>query len=197
MWTVQVYIQDPDNAASRFFIAEAPGLVKPTEPGYHDYSYDGGVDLNAEPPPDGTYELVGEARDAAGNRVRVVRQLTIEEGGKPRADVSAARSTGWTRMGASRCARWATSSASPPSSKTKAPCRSAPAAPGPARNIALARTTTRSGRCAGRAKLAAAGWRWRFGINFDTTGVDFPYRWAVGRQEDLEKRIIDGASSGI
>ena len=33
---------------------------------------------------------------------------------------------------------------------------------------------------------------WRFGINFDTTGIDFPYRWAVGRQEDLEKRIVDG-----
>ena len=33
---------------------------------------------------------------------------------------------------------------------------------------------------------------WRFGINFDTTGIDFPFRWAVGRQEDLEKRIIDG-----
>ncbi len=33
---------------------------------------------------------------------------------------------------------------------------------------------------------------WRFGINFDTTGVDFPFRWAVGRQEDLELRVIDG-----
>jgi hypothetical protein len=33
---------------------------------------------------------------------------------------------------------------------------------------------------------------WRFGVNFDTTGVDFPFRWAVGRKEDLEERIIDG-----
>jgi hypothetical protein len=33
---------------------------------------------------------------------------------------------------------------------------------------------------------------WRFGVNFDTTGVDFPFRWAVGRQEDLERRVIDG-----
>ena len=33
---------------------------------------------------------------------------------------------------------------------------------------------------------------WRFGINFDTTGVDFPFRWAVGRQEDLERRVLDG-----
>src|SRR5690606_21482102 len=33
---------------------------------------------------------------------------------------------------------------------------------------------------------------WRFGVNFDTTGVDFPFRWAVGRPEDLERRVIDG-----
>jgi hypothetical protein len=33
---------------------------------------------------------------------------------------------------------------------------------------------------------------WRFGINFESTGVDFPFRWAVGRQEDLERRVIDG-----
>ena len=33
---------------------------------------------------------------------------------------------------------------------------------------------------------------WRFGVNFDTTGVDFPFRWAIGRKEDLEERIIDG-----
>ena len=33
---------------------------------------------------------------------------------------------------------------------------------------------------------------WRFGINFDTTGVDFPFRWAVGRPQDLEMRLIDG-----
>ena len=46
------------------------------------------MDLNAEPPPDGTYNIVGEARDLAGNAVRVERQLTIEEGGKPRADVA-------------------------------------------------------------------------------------------------------------
>jgi hypothetical protein len=33
---------------------------------------------------------------------------------------------------------------------------------------------------------------WRFGVNFDSTGVDFPFRWAIGRPEDLEKRVVDG-----
>jgi hypothetical protein len=33
---------------------------------------------------------------------------------------------------------------------------------------------------------------WRFGINFDTSETDFPYRWAVGNPEELRKEIIDG-----
>ncbi len=33
---------------------------------------------------------------------------------------------------------------------------------------------------------------WRFGINFDTSETDFPYRWAVGRPEDLRCETIEG-----
>ena len=33
---------------------------------------------------------------------------------------------------------------------------------------------------------------WRFGVNYDSTGLDFPFRWAIGRPEDLEQRMIDG-----
>ena len=33
---------------------------------------------------------------------------------------------------------------------------------------------------------------WRFGINFDTSETDFPYRWAVGRPEDLRCEMIEG-----
>jgi len=32
----------------------------------------------------------------------------------------------------------------------------------------------------------------RFGINFDTTGVDFPFRWAIGNKDQLERRLING-----
>ncbi|MBW7886695.1 MAG: hypothetical protein H3C34_29515, partial [Caldilineaceae bacterium] len=56
---VLLYLVDPEQPAVRIFISEAPGLVKPTEQGYHEYRYEGGVDLNAEPPPDGTYNIVG------------------------------------------------------------------------------------------------------------------------------------------
>ncbi|MFO7630929.1 MAG: hypothetical protein R6W76_00235 [Caldilinea sp.] len=190
--SIMLFLRDPEKPDARYFIAEAPGLVKPTERGYHDYSYDGGVDLNAEPPADGTYELVGEARDAAGNTVRVVRSLTIEEGGKPRADVVGGE-IDWQgengrvvllTLGDKLCFKAYVANESAVPIRTSGPW------PGQEYHYGENYNT-----------LAIAGdepsWlqqdgAWRFGINFDTTGVDFPYRWAVGRQEDLERRIVNG-----
>ena len=70
---VLVYLIDPAEPDVRYFIPEAPGVVESYGRGYHEYRYEGGVDLNAEPPPDGTYAIIGEARDKAGNAVRVTR----------------------------------------------------------------------------------------------------------------------------
>ena len=86
--TVLVYLVDPAQPGVKIPIAEDPGVAKTTDRGFHEYRYEGGVDLNAEPPADGTYTVIGEARDAAGNAVSVARELTIEEGGKPRADIA-------------------------------------------------------------------------------------------------------------
>ena len=190
--SVTLFLQHPERAELRYFIAEEPGLVEPTARGYHDYSYDGGVDLNAEPPPDGLYKLVGEARDAAGNVVRVVRDLTLEEGGKPRADVVGGE-IDWLdesnrvvmrALGDKLC--FTTYVAN----ESQVPIRTSGPWPGQEYHFGENYNT-----------LAAAqddpSWlqqdgAWRFGINFDTTGVDFPFRWAVGRQEDLERRMVDG-----
>jgi hypothetical protein len=57
------------------------------EVGWQEFDYEGGVDLGADPPPDGTYEVVIEAQDAVGQRVSVSGELTIELGGKPRAGI--------------------------------------------------------------------------------------------------------------
>jgi hypothetical protein len=32
---------------------------------------------------------------------------------------------------------------------------------------------------------------WRFGINFDISGSDFPYRWAVGKPDELRCELIE------
>ena len=189
---VQVYIQDPDNVASRVFIAESPAVIEPTEEGYHEYRYEGGVDLNAEPPPDGTYVIVGEARDAAGNAIRIERSLTIQEGGKPRADVAQGEIE-WEGevsrvvsllLGDKLCFKAIVTNEGTVPIRTSGPWPGAEYRFGENYNTLAVRDED-------EAFLGQPG-VWRFGINFDTTGIDFPYRWAVGRQEDLEMRLVDG-----
>ncbi len=189
--TAQVYLVDPNNPAIKYHIAEGANLVEPNEAGYHEYRYEGGVDLNAEPPPDGTYQIVGEARDLAGNWVRVTSQLTIEEGGKPRADVAKGE-IDWegemnrvvsVPLGEKLCFRTVVKN------EGTVPIRTTGPWPGQEYRFSENYNT-----------LAAQGHKewfqqagvWRFGINFDTTGIDFPFRWAIGRPEDLERRVIDG-----
>jgi hypothetical protein len=189
--TVQVYLTDPAQPGLRLPIAEAPGVDKPNEQGYHEYRYEGGVDLNAQPPDDGDYLIVGEARDAAGNAVRVTQPLTIEEGGKPRADIAQGE-INWqgelnrvvgVALGQDLCfTAYVTN-------EGKVPIRTIGPWPGQSYlftenyNTLAAREDERWGQQQGV---------WRFGVNFDTTGIDFPFRWAIGRQEDLERRIING-----
>lgn len=55
--------------------------------GRHEHDYDGGIDLGAVPPTAGLYDVVLEVEDAVGNQARARTQLTIEEGGVPRATI--------------------------------------------------------------------------------------------------------------
>jgi hypothetical protein len=187
-----LFLEDPDNAASRTFIAETPGVTKPDERGYHEFRYEGGVDLNAEPPPDGTYNIVGEARDKAGNAVRVVRKLTIVEGGKPRADVAQGE-INWdgemnrvvsVAIGERLCFTTVVTN------EGTVPIRTS--GPWPGQEYKFNENYNTLAQNENDASWLQQAGVWRFGINFDTTGIDFPFRWAVGRQEDLEKRVIDG-----
>ncbi len=188
---VLLYLIDPADPGFRFFIPEEPGVVKTTERGYHEYRYEGGVDLNAEPPPDGTYQIIGEARDRSGNAVRVTQELTIEEGGKPRADVAQGE-IDWideinrvvsVPLGEKLCFTAIVTN------EGTVPIRTTGPWPGQEYNFSENYNTLAAD---GHEEWFQQAGVWRFGINFDTTGIDFPYRWAVGRQEDLEKRIIDG-----
>lgn len=58
------------------------------EAGRHRYDYAGGIDLGADPPPDGTYTVVALAQDAVGQRIRQETALTIDVGGKPYAEIA-------------------------------------------------------------------------------------------------------------
>jgi hypothetical protein len=60
---------------------------EPGEAGRHIFDYEGGIDLGADPPDDGTYTVVALAQDDEGQRVRREATLTILDGGKPRAEI--------------------------------------------------------------------------------------------------------------
>lgn len=57
------------------------------EAGRHRYDYEGGIDLGVDPPPDGTYTIVAQAQDSVGQRIRQETELTIDTGGKPYAEI--------------------------------------------------------------------------------------------------------------
>jgi hypothetical protein len=65
------------------YVPERQEEVDPDSAGRHWFDYEGGVDLNADPPPDGEYTVVALAQDTVGQRVQRTGTLTILEGGKP------------------------------------------------------------------------------------------------------------------
>ncbi len=82
---LQVYLLD--DAGVRYPISARKEGRQPNEAGRHIFDYEGGVDLGADPPPDGTYTVVAIAQDAVGQRIRRTSQVTIAQGGKPRAEI--------------------------------------------------------------------------------------------------------------
>lgn len=76
-----------DEEGRRAFITPRQEGRKPGEPGRHGFDYDGGVTLGADPPPDGTYTVTALAQDAEGQVIQRTTNLTIENGGKPRAEI--------------------------------------------------------------------------------------------------------------
>ncbi len=182
---VSVYLMGPDGQ-TRYPLAEVEREVKPGEPGFHTYDYEGGVDLGAEPPPDGSYTVYAEAEDRVGNRTVVTSSLTIVEGGVPRADIVAANVDFYNPETGDRVV---------PLGQT----------------LAFTLTVENFGRVPIRTTGPSSGEPYRSDENFNTkgfyessgswrVGIDYegnpsyayPYRWAVGNLDELEKRVING-----
>ncbi len=193
---VQVYLYDPENPAVRYPLEEQERAVEPGKAGYHYYDYDGGVDRGADPPVDGTYVVVGEARDLAGHHVVVSSTLTIEQGGKPRADVV----NGEIHWGDVVRSLEGTEAYMPLGSTLvfttyvenygRVPIRTS----GPPSGTHY-RSDQNYNTLA--VEMADESWHqqagvWRFGINFDISDTDNPYRWAVGKSDELRCEIIEG-----
>jgi hypothetical protein len=193
---VQVYLYDPERPDVRYPLEEQERAAMPGQVGYHYYDYDGGVDRGADPPPDGTYIVAAEARDLVGHHVVVSSTLTIEQGGKPRAEVV----NGEIQWGEVVRGLEGTELYLPIGSTLvfttyvenygRVPIRTS----GPPSGTHY-RSDQNYNTLA--IQLGDESWHqqagvWRFGINFDVSETDNPYRWAVGKPEELRCEIIEG-----
>jgi len=194
--SVHVYLYHPDEPGVQYPMEEQERAAKPGEAGYHYYDYDGGVDRGADPPPDGTYLIAAEARDLAGHHVVVSSTLTIEQGGKPRAEVV----NGEIHWGDALRSLEGTEMYMPLGSTLvfttyienygRVPIRTS--GPPPGSEYRSDQNYNTLAVDMGEESYHQQAGVWRFGINFDTSSTDFPYRWAVGQPDELRREIIDG-----
>ena len=153
---------------------------RPGEAGLHEFDYDAGVDLGADPPPDGEYVVTARAEDTVGQVAIVTGTLAIVDGGVPRAeivdgDVSfSARSllVGQTLYFTLTVENY-----------SLVPIRTSGPPPGYVYDL------DQNFNLPGFAEESGA---WRVGIDFDTSQRNYPFRWAVGRPEDLVVKEIEG-----
>jgi hypothetical protein len=183
------------------------------EAGRYLFDYDGGVDLGAEPPPDGEYVVAAEAQDAVGQRVRRTAALIIQDGGKPLAEI-VAQPTGATVV----------FEAQPyqdiyETTRGRQGARIAP--PEDPLGLSMTPITLPVGdmlvfkltvenyssvpiRTTGPApgtvyqwdqRASTLGWfdesgAWRVGIDCTTAASDYPWRWALGDETTLQS-VVD------
>jgi hypothetical protein len=180
--SLQIYLLNADG--QRIYIPEAQQARSPGEEGRHSFEYDGGIDNGSNPPPDGAYTVVAEAQDAEGQMTRRTGTLTIKDGGIPLAEIVAQPVGDTVRFSAEtirvgdvlmfELTVW---------NYGDAPIRT---------------TGPESGYIYDQDELhSATGFfeesgAWRVGINCDTCLTDYPWRWALGRRDDLTPIEIDG-----
>lgn len=182
---VKVYLIAPDGE-TRYPVAEKERDVEPGQPGFHTYDYEGGVDRGADPPPDGDYTVWAEAVDTVGNRTVVTSAITIAEGGVPRADIVSADvdfynpQTGdkVVPLGQTLAFTLTVENFGSVPIRTTGPDSGTPYASDQSFNTLSAPQSSGV---------------WRVGIDYEgNPSYAYPYRWAVGRLDQLEQREING-----
>jgi hypothetical protein len=193
---VQVNLYSPDDPDVKYPLEEEERAVEIGEEGYHYYDYDGGVDRDADPPPDGTYIVEAEARDLVGHHVLVSDTLTIQDGSKPRALVvngtihwgGAVRSLEGTEiylpLEATLCFTTYVENYSRVPIRTSGP-------PSGSHYRSDQNFNTLASELGDDSFHEQPG-VWRFGINLDVSKTDFPYRWAVGKPGELRCELVEG-----
>ncbi len=168
----------------KYYIPQFQQQRAPGEEGRHLFEWDGGVELGREPPPDGVYTVLVQARDAEGQRVEQVGQLEIRDGGVPLAEIVAQPVGDTLRFSAETVTLgdvlyfevtiW---------NYGEAPIRTTGPEPG--------YIYEQDEYFASSGFYEESG-AWRVGIHCSTCLNDYPWRWAVGMREELTPMEIDG-----
>lgn len=211
--TLTVYLLDKNQ--QRYYVAEHIEGRKPGDPGAHYFDYDGGVDNNTPPPPDGTYTVVAEAQDEVGQRVSRTGSVTIFQGGLPNAELAAQAGSGatvyWNTLPYKDS--YMTNSQTPGEQIQQPPGVTSTLATlsMPKDDLLIFRVTVSN---YGATPIRTFGpWpgtvyqynqtdaamnsdfksgAWRVGIQCDGSETSFPWRWAIGSQDQLTKVERDG-----
>ncbi len=173
----RVFLLTPEGA--ELPVAELERGVAPGSPGRHYFDYEAGVDNKATPPEDGTYPLFAIARDAEGQRVQVKDSLSIEFGGVPRAEIISPAIGDTVAFDATAAALCDTINFTlTVQNYGETPIRTTGPPPGTLYDSDWNYNTldwqTESGA-------------WRVAIGYENEISNYPYRWALGELEDLEK----------
>lgn len=203
---LQVYLLSEDG--EKIFVAPRQEGRKPGEAGRHLFDYEGGVDLDADPPPDGVYTVVAQAQDDEGQIIQQTGRLEIRNGGKPLAEI-VPQTVGVDVVFAVQPydERYFTSATvagdlvAPPDNVQdnsrlalqlplgdmlvfkltvenygKSPIRTSGPPPGTVYQQTQRASTLNAFDEAGA---------WRVGIDCSTAETDYPWRWALGTDDDL------------
>lgn len=192
---LSVYVIGPDQV--RYDVPPKQGLKKVDDRGNYeagrwDYDYDGGIDLGADPPPDGMYTLFAALEDRTGQRDLITRTLMIKESGRPVGEIVVqpnGNGIEWEGiyerpvvvLPLGGTLHFTTTIAN----TGKAPIRtSAPTDPNDCYMMDDTRYTKERPDEPGM---------WRLGVDYETNrGADHPWRWGVGSAADLDVVERDG-----
>ena len=174
-------LDQPSLDCAPYPLAEKEGAGRePGEAGLHEFDYDAGVDLGAEPPPDGMYIITARAEDKVGQVVVVTDTLSIVDGGVPRAEIvdgvvefsKSAILVGDTLYFTLTVENYGA-----------VPIRTSGPNPGYVYEF------EQNFNVPGFAEESGA---WRVGIDFDTSQRNYPFRWSVGGPDDLIVEEVNG-----
>lgn len=175
----------PDNPTldcSSFPLTEKEGAGrKPGEEGLHVYDYDAGVDLGADPPPDGTYIVTSRVEDNVGQVAVATDTLKIVDGGVPRAEIvdgTVDYSKSAVLVGDTLYFTLTVENYGAVPIRTSGPLSGY-----------VYQDIDETYNAAGYATESGV---WRVGIDFETSKRNYPFRWAVGGVDDLMVKEIEG-----